>query len=107
MHTLKFSPTAGDCSGVDISKLERQARDGEMLRASTSQLVDGQVLIRLDYEYRKFRGTTEHQYSQRCRVNNPSSDIVSFSQTSSLRKGEQPLLLRSSPEFNVFGVIEP
>lgn len=106
-RTLKFSPTAGDCSGVDTSKLEREARDGEMLRASTSQLVDGQVLIRLEYEYRKFLGTTEHQYNQRCRVNNPSSDIVSFSQTSSLRKGEQPLLLRSSPEFKVFGVIEP
>lgn len=107
MQTLKFSPTAGDCSGVDTSKLEREARDGEMLHVSTSQLVDGQVLIRLEYEHRKFLGTTEHQFNQGCRVNNPSSHMVSFTQTSSLRKGEQPVLLRSSPDLDVSGVIEP
>ena len=107
IRTLQFSPTTGDCSGVDTSKLERQASDGEVLRVSTSQPLDGQVVIQLEYESRKFLGTTEHAYNARCRVNNPGSSLVSFSQTSSLRKGEPPLLLRSIFEFKVFGLIEP
>lgn len=107
MRTLQFSPTAGDCSDVDTSKLKRQASDGEVLRVSTSQPIDSQVLIQLEYESRKFLGTTEHAYNARCKVNNPSSSLVSFSQTSLLRKGEPPLLLRSIFELKVFGVIEP
>lgn len=107
MRTLQFSPTAGDCSGIDTSQLKRQASDGEILRVSTSQPVDGQIVIQLEYESRKFLGTTEHAYNARCRVNNPSSSLVSFSQTSLLRKGEPPLLLRGISEFKVLGVIEP
>ena len=107
MRTLKFSPTEGDCSSVDASKLEGEAKYGEVLRVSTSKSVDGHVFITLEYEYRKFLGTTAHQYSQFCKVNNPSSEGVSFDQTSSLRKDEPPLLLRATPEFKVFGVIEP
>ncbi len=107
MRTLAFEPTEGDCGGIDTKKLERQARDGEALHVISSHLVHDQVLIRLEYEGRKFRGTTEHAYSQRCKVNNPSSTIISFSQTSVLRKGAPPRLLNSSPEFKVFGVIEP
>lgn len=110
MRTLQFSPTAGDCSGVDASKLKlkRQASDGEVLRVSTSQPIDGQVVIQLEYESRKFLGTTERAYNAHCRVkNSSSSSLVSFSQTSLLRKGEPPLLLRSISELKVFGVIEP
>ncbi|MBA3594582.1 MAG: hypothetical protein H0W47_12410 [Polaromonas sp.] len=107
MRTMRFEPTSGDCTRVDTSKLERQARDGETLQVTTTHLVDDHAFVRLEYEHRKFLGTTEHAYNQRCKVNNPSSDITAFSQTVALRKGAPALLLRSSPGFKVFGVIEP
>lgn len=107
MQMQQISPTSGDCSGVDTSKLIRDVKHGELLRVRTSRMVDGHVLIALKYENRKFLGTKETQYNKICKVNNPGSEATSFDLSASLRKGEPPLLLRGSSEYKVFGVIEP
>lgn len=107
MQTQAFAPTDGDCSAVDTSKLAREAKQGELLRVRTSRLVDDHVLIALDYEHRKFLGTTQTPYNLTCKVNNPASQATSFEASASLRKGAPPLLLRANAEIKVFGVIEP
>jgi hypothetical protein len=102
---MSFPATEGDCSGYDTSMLVREVKDGDGLRMSASVPVDGAMFVSLDYEYYKFLGTQAHSFTARCVVNNPSSDIETFSQTIVLRKGAPPLLLRGTPEMKVFGAI--
>ena len=106
MRTQAFAPTEGDCSAVDTSKLARETKHGELLRVRTSRMVDGHVLIAVDYEQRNFLGTTQTPYNQMCKVNNPGSEAKSFEASASLRKGAPPLLLRANADIKVYGVIE-
>lgn len=45
MQMQAITPTSGDCSMVDTSKLVREAKHGELLRVRTSRMVDGHVLV--------------------------------------------------------------
>jgi hypothetical protein len=102
-----FEPTEGNCTGVDTSKFQREAKHGELLQVRTSTLVDDHVLVALNYEQHKFLGTTQVPFNLLCKVNNPASEAVSFGASASLRKGASPLLLSANAEMKVYGVIEP
>ena len=106
IQKLAFPATTGDCSGYDTSKLARDAKDGDGLRLSTSKSIHGSTSVALEYEHYQFLGTRPHQFTASCVVNNPSSNIETFSQTVVLRKGAPPRLLRSTPVMKVFGSIE-
>lgn len=106
IKTQQFMPTSGDCSRFDVSKLKREAKDGDSLRVNTSKSLDGVVFVTLEYESYKFLGTRPHQVTERCTVNNPSSNIAEISQTSSLRKGEPSFLLSAIPGVTLSGVLE-
>ena len=106
MQTLAFAPTSGDCTMVDTSKLQRQAKSGEVLRLATSAY-EGYAIVQIAFEQRKFLGITPVKFNQSCTVNNANNDGIEFEQTVLLRVGEQPLLLRGLPGLKMFGVIQP
>lgn len=106
MQTLAFAPTSGDCTMVDTSKLQRQAKSGEVLRLATSAY-EGYATVQIAFEQRKFLGTMPVKFNQSCTVNNANTDGIEFEQTVLLRVGEQSILLRGLPGFKMFGVIQP
>ena len=105
MQTLAFAPTSGDCAMVDSSKLQRQAKSGEILRLATTAY-EGYATVQIAFEQRKFLGTSPFKFNQSCTVNNITTDGIEFEQTALLRVGEQPILLRGLPGLKMFGVLE-
>lgn len=99
---IDFSATSGDCSAYDTSMLRREAKDGESLALGASQAISGVVIVSLAYEGHQFVKLDPFQFTARCTVNNLTSGLLSFSQSVPLRKGEPPLLIRSTPDLKVF-----